>query len=193
MFILIFTFLNLFSHVWNLDGRLSDYSCSLIYDAVENSDNLSVDKFPFLASFNCIKYKKDLFLVNTHAHEPVYCLVLPKSILKIGLRNGDIIDSQFFKELVIEKLPKVSADKVDDKMSILSMLPDFCWEFYEIKWDSPEKIIFSNSDYQIICCTERVLTLDLEAKIKKIISKKQLQSGAVFDVRFKDQIILKGR
>lgn len=192
MFILIFTFLNLFSHVWNLDERLSEYACSLIHNAIENNE-LNADKFPFLASLNCINYKKDSFLVNSHAHEPVYCLVLPKNILKIGLRNGDIIDSQFFKDHIIEKLPKVSAAKIDDKMSILAILPDFCWECYEIKWESPEKIIFLNSIYQIICCFDRVLTLDLEAKIKKIISKKQLQPGAVFDVRFKDQIILKGR
>ena len=93
----------------------------------------------------------------------------------------------------INNLPKVKSAFFDKKLGFLATLPEFCFEKYKIELESQEEIFFKNKHLKIISSIEKSFTLDLEEKINQLIVHKKIPNSATLDVRFADQIILKGR
>jgi hypothetical protein len=197
MFIsIIFIFINTCSHIYNLDPRLSLKACDIIkkhFDSLPIK-NIAIQKsdLPFLSSFFCLKHKPDSFYIFANCYEPI-CLIELSNNLKVCVSSGLIFDSEFYNLEIINNLPKIKSAFFDKKLGFLATLPEFCFEKYKIELESQEEIFFKNKHLKIISSIEKSFTLDLEEKINQLIVHKKIPNSATLDVRFADQIILKGR
>lgn len=189
----------LWSHIWKWDQRLSNTSQELVKDYVSKLDgqkfSFQPTELPFISSLSILKKDENSFYIAAHAQEPV-CLIeiIDDKLKRICVRCGLVLAADFYSDSVVNSLPKVKASQLDGGLKSLATLPDFCLQNYKIEWYSPEKIFFIQSNYKVLASVARPLTLDIERKIEEklnnLVSKKK---PIVFDIRFADQIILKGR
>ena len=190
---IILLFVNIFSHVFILDSKLSAKSHLLIKNNINLLTLKQIEQFPFIENYQCMKIKDGSYFINVTAYEPICFIKIQDEQDKVCTSCARIVPADFYTQQCLNDLPVVKAQEDDPKFFLLAEWPRFCFTNYQIDWQNAEKIFLKNQTGLIIATTaNKPLTIEIEKIIQDLKSKKKIPDNAFLDIRFVDQIILKG-
>lgn len=190
---IILLFINIFSHVFILDSKLSTKSHLLIKNNINLLTLKKIEQFPFIKNYQCMKIKDGSYYINVTACDPICFIKILNEQDKVCTSCSRIVPADFYTQQYLNNLPVVKAQKDDPKFFLLAEWPRFCFASYQIDWQSSEKLFLKNqSGLVVITTANKPITLEIEKIIQDLKSKKKIPDKAILDIRFADQIILKG-
>jgi hypothetical protein len=194
MFYSIFLFIiNIYSHVFIIDHRLSAKSHSIIKDNINLLITQKIDELPFIKNYQCIKIKNDNYFIKLSAYTPICLLKIHDQESKVCTDGACIVSADSYAPECLNNLPIIIARQDDSKFNLLAYWPTFNFVDYQIDWVTAEKIILkSQAGLLFITTVNKPITKELEKIIYDLQLKNKIPDKAVLDIRFADQIILKG-
>jgi hypothetical protein len=194
MFLGIILFvINIFSHVFILDSKLSAKSNSLIKKNINLLTTKKIEPFPFIENYLCIKINDNSYLINVTAYEPICFIKIHNQESKVCTIGSRIVPAEFYSQHCLDNLPVVMAQQDDHKFNLLGSWPTACFSDYQIDWQTAEKIFLKNQSGMVIITTaNKPITFEIEKIIQDLKFKNKIPAKAILDIRYADQIILKG-
>jgi hypothetical protein len=194
MFYTIFLFIiNIYSHVFIIDSRLSAKSHSIIKDNLNLLTTQQIDELPFIKNYQCIKIKDDHYFIKLSAYTPICLLKIHDQVSKVCTDGACIVSADSYAPECLNNLPIITARQDDSKFNLLAHWPTFNFSDYQIDWATAENIrLKSQSGLLLITTVNQPITRELEKIIHDLQFKNKISNKSVLDIRFADQIILKG-
>jgi hypothetical protein len=194
MFYSIFLFIiNIYSHVFIIDSRLSAKTHSIIKANINLLTTQKIDELPFIENYQCIKIKDDKYFIKLTAYTPICFINILNQESKVCTNGAHIVSSDFYANECLDKLPVINARQDDSKFNQLANWPTDCFADYQIDWQTAEKIFLKNQSGMVIITTaNKPITMEIEQIIQDLKFKNKISDKAILDIRFADQIILKG-
>jgi hypothetical protein len=194
MFLGIILFvINIFSHVFILDSKLSAKSHSIIKNSINLLITQKIDELPFIENYQCIKIKDGKYFIKLIAYTPICFINILNQESKVCTNGAHIVSADFYANECLDKLPIITAWQDDSKFNQLANWPTDCFANYQIDWQTAEKIFLKNQSGMVIITTaNKPITMEIEQIIQDLKSKNKIPAKAILDIRFADQIILKG-
>lgn len=190
---IILFIVNLNSHVLIIDPQLSAKAKAIIKNSINLLTTKQIEQLPFVKNYQCIKIKDDNYFIKLSAYAPICFIQIIDQEPKVCTSGSRIVSADFYSQECLNNLPVINARQDDNKFNLLANWPAFCFTDYQIDWQAAEKILLKgHSGLLIISTINKPITKEIEKIIYDLQLKNKIPDKAVLDIRFADQIILKG-
>jgi hypothetical protein len=174
------------------------------YKKINNPQEVIEKTVEEFKEINCMKAEicgADTICFHAQGLRPVF--VLDDS--KIVADDGSIFEKENFDQMIVDLLPTMSAKKTDQVVAMvhfIQAMPHELLRQYAINWHDKNYIILQSKKYEGMKClvsdflipTEKILKecmLLYEFALAKLPKKKQKNHMVEYDIRFKNQIIVR--
>ena len=161
----------------------------------------ALDEFPDISDMKAEVCGADTICFNVQSLNPLFVL----EDTKVITNNGMVFEKENFDQELVNQLPKIASKKIEDinlMIHFVDLLSDEIFKDYEIEWKSRDLIIFrSKKEKGLICLVSDMLIPNekslsvcsnlYELSLSKLPKKKQKDYKVEYDIRFRNQIIVR--